>query len=219
MTDKPTAAEAIEMRNDLEDALVARIDQAIKRFDAYIDGFFPKPNDADYIAEQDRIDLFFEADRIKFDDNGAAARFERWASPWVWSTRTCQPFPGCNHFVKKLDGGLELWFRVEFAFRGFVGYTVYDPAAHSLIRFRDIPVDIAEDVYQRFGVTAEQVADNCWWVVNQYLPCGPEAQSPNFRMMDDLSLALLDDEAFEEFCTRSEALIKDMVDKYADALA
>ena len=207
MTDKLTPQQAIDMRNSIEEVVVARINETLDRLDAYVDGFLPKPEHASYIAEQDRIDLFFKADRIKFEEGSAAERFERHPSPWVWSTRTCQPFPGRNHFVKDLPGGLELWFRIEFAFRGFAGYTVYNPATESLIPFKRIPEETAQGIFDEFGITSEDVSEICWWVVSEYLPAGPEATSPNFRMLDDLTLALLDDEAFEAFIVESKATI------------
>ena len=102
---------------------------------------------------------------------------------------------------------MELWFRIEFAFREFAGYTVYDTRIKRFARFDDIPEEIANSLFAEFGVCKEQVAGNCWWITNKYLPYGAESTSPNFRLMDDLSLQLLDDDAFEQFCKDSEALI------------
>ncbi len=212
MSESITAQQGIDMRDTLEEALRRRIEQTLNRLDAHAGKSLSVPDDVDYLADQDRIDLFFEADRLKFTEGSKAERFERYKSPWVWATRTCQPFPGRNRFVRKLEDGLELWFRVEFAFRGFAGYTVYDTKDHVLIRFADIPEDIAESLYQEFHVTSDQVASNCWWVINRYLPYGDEASSPNFRMMDDMSLHLLDDDAFETFCKESESLVDDLID-------
>ena len=104
-----------------------------------------------------------------------------------------------------------LWFRIEFAFRGFAGYAVYDAKIKRFARFDDIPEEIANNLFEEFGVRREQVAGNCWWLTNKYLPYGAESTSPNFRLMDDLSLRLLGGDAFEQFCEESETLIDELL--------
>ena len=203
--------EARAMRDELEGALLERIEQMLDALDAHAGEVLPQPTDTGYLAERDRIDLFFAADRLKYQDQTVAARFGLAPSPTVWATSTCQPFPGRNRFVKSLGGGLELWFRVECAFRAFAGFTVYDAENHGLIVFDDVPSDIANDLLSTLGVDRESVAGNCWWALTKYLPAGEEASSPNFRLMDDLSLELLDGAAFDRFIGESEKLVDDLL--------
>lgn len=204
------AQQARQMRDEVEQSLLVRLNQILDRLDGFAGTLLPEPapEDVAYLAEQERIDAYFAADRQKFDEDSAFPGVE---SEWVWAPSTGQTFPGRNRLVERLDGGIELWFRIEFGFRCFAGFTIYNANAHQLITFGDLPAETKHAVLGRFGLSDAEVSDICWWVTGKNLPTGFESTSPNFRMMDDLSLALLDDEVFEAFCAQSEQLIAKLI--------
>lgn len=155
---------------------------------------------------------------IKEELNYNYYTYREQATEEFYTTKKYSTFPGINYVVASLDENYQLWFRIEIEHQLFAGFCVFDCSAGTELSAGDKVTDRSRDLEKKvseyLGMKNIDCSADNWWVKYVYLPTGSSRYQgetemiPDFRIMNDAAVELVDKGKRERFVTECIEVIE-----------